>query len=923
MKRFLLALAMLMVFSFGLAQAADIELVGGKPTTGWYAPDTVQMDALVTFTFQLTNNYSCAMVAFTNGFEVYTTQSVANPGDPPNTYFDAVTGQGTAYDTLEIPNGWLYYTGHTLGKFDDVFWVENSANGQGIDTVGPGGVWTSGKAPGIAAGWSGPVWWVATTPHVEGDTLCIDSAWFRPSNDWIWSMMPPCDPASQFPTFGGPYCYHVYNVPNLPPVFDNCLPSNTYNHCSLASYDFDAHDQDTITGTVTYSYISGPKTTFNTATGAWTYQPTLADVGTSQQICVGADDGAGGTATCCMSLNFTNVAPTCVCLPDTPVVGYGQSKTVTCTGNKVDCDPIFWFADLSPSPNASFAQNGDNGELTFSPKAVNDTVGIYCFTLGVTDTKDTSYCVKCFKVVSIIPKWDVVIENATNAIPGQFKDVCVWVESTPTAVKFGGFDMLLAYDASVLNFQGATKGTIFTECAWEYFTYRFGPFGNCGNQCPSGMLRVVGMAEVNNGPYHPTCFGNPDPGVPFSLFCMTFYVTNSSLYDCMYFPIRFFWFDCGDNTLSSKDGDTLWISKNVYDKVGFEPPQGYDTTQVWSWAHGIPYSYTEITDIAWDANNDGVPEYFPTYTGAQEMCDDTVGWYWGCITEDQQGNCIDSEYLPKAPIRDINFFNGGIDVMCVDTMDDRGDINLNGVKNEIADAVMFTNYFIYGLDVFHINRLAQIAATDINADGLTLSVADLVYLVRIIVGDALPYPKLAPVTANYTNDGGVLSIDAQMGAAYAVIQGNVTPELLASQMDIKYAYDAEANVTRVLVYSLEGHGFSGEFLNANGNVVSIELGSYEGAVVKLNNIPANFALNQNYPNPFNPTTMISFNLPVASDYTLTIYNVTGQQVAMFTDRAEAGTVEIEWNASTMASGVYFYKLTAGNFSDTKKMVLLK
>jgi flagellar hook assembly protein FlgD len=127
----------------------------------------------------------------------------------------------------------------------------------------------------------------------------------------------------------------------------------------------------------------------------------------------------------------------------------------------------------------------------------------------------------------------------------------------------------------------------------------------------------------------------------------------------------------------------------------------------------------------------------------------------------------------------------------------------------------------------------------------------------------------------------------------------------------------------VLVYSFEGNGFSGEFLNANGNVVSIELGSYEGTVVKTTEIPANFALNQNYPNPFNPATTISFNLPVASEYTLTVYNVTGQVVTQFAGEAEAGVVSLEWDASMNASGIYFYKLNAGDFSATKKMVLLK
>jgi len=79
----------------------------------------------------------------------------------------------------------------------------------------------------------------------------------------------------------------------------------------------------------------------------------------------------------------------------------------------------------------------------------------------------------------------------------------------------------------------------------------------------------------------------------------------------------------------------------------------------------------------------------------------------------------------------------------------------------------------------------------------------------------------------------------------------------------------------------------------------------------------------NYPNPFNPSTNISFSLPVASDYKLTIYNVTGQMVEEFNGHSDAGTVSHAWDGSRTASGVYFYRLTAGDFAETKKMMLLK
>jgi hypothetical protein len=265
-----------------------------------------------------------------------------------------------------------------------------------------------------------------------------------------------------------------------------------------------------------------------------------------------------------------------------------------------------------------------------------------------------------------------------------------------------------------------------------------------------------------------------------------------------------------------------------------------------------------------------------------------------------------------------------VDIACAESLDARGDINLNEIANEIADAVLFSRYFIYGLGVFTTNMQGQIAATDVNADGLALSVADLVYQIRIIVGDANPFPKLNPVEVNYTVDNGTIAVDQEVGAVFVEVQGMSDVDALASNMETKYAYNAESNTTRILVYSMEkGQTISGEFLRVNGDVLNIEMATYDGAPVVAHKLPTNFALNQNYPNPFNPTTTISFNLPVRSDVTLTIYNVTGQKVADFSGSYDAGEQSIEWDATNFASGIYFYKLTANNFTDTKRMVLVK
>ncbi len=96
-----------------------------------------------------------------------------------------------------------------------------------------------------------------------------------------------------------------------------------------------------------------------------------------------------------------------------------------------------------------------------------------------------------------------------------------------------------------------------------------------------------------------------------------------------------------------------------------------------------------------------------------------------------------------------------------------------------------------------------------------------------------------------------------------------------------------------------------------------------------NVLPGGFTLNQNYPNPFNPTTVISYSLPVKSEVTVTIYNLLGQSVRVFRQGEQStGEHSISWDATdasgnTVASGVYFYRLTSGDFAVSRKMVLLR
>ncbi|MDD5361655.1 MAG: T9SS type A sorting domain-containing protein [Ignavibacteria bacterium] len=91
-----------------------------------------------------------------------------------------------------------------------------------------------------------------------------------------------------------------------------------------------------------------------------------------------------------------------------------------------------------------------------------------------------------------------------------------------------------------------------------------------------------------------------------------------------------------------------------------------------------------------------------------------------------------------------------------------------------------------------------------------------------------------------------------------------------------------------------------------------------------NGLPVNYSLSQNYPNPFNPVTKINYALPKSGFVTLKIYDILGRQiVTLINETKNAGDYSVDFNASSLNSGVYFYRLEANGFSDTKKMLLIK
>jgi len=710
------------------------------------------------------------------------------------------------------------------------------------------------------------------------------------------SLLVGCDPIEQItPTFVGGLLTIVNQEPEL-----TCPEDMTVHFGTTVVFDVTGSDPDNCE-TLVYSLVKAPDgptpaaASINATTGHVTWATGGDDV-CDNTIVVRLTDKCGAFVDCDVEVCVYNDKPA---FTDVAETGW-MDATIYCvmgillSGGVESDDP-----DDGPSaPHytiASFDGPTDFG----SGLQINSTTGAWTWDIADDDmdyTGDFELCIAVDDGAAVcdpcspenadtvclaihVTGYFIVIETEDGEGSGviQGTTASVSIDLLDLGMPYdpiGGYDFLIAYDASALTALNAEPGELI-DTEFEYFTYRF--VDNCGGGCPTGLLHIIAMRESNDG------ITNTAPPVtgPGELAQINFRVTSDLTMECQFVPIRFFWRDCGDNTLSDESGNILFLGLHVYDFEG-----------------------TEITD-----------PYEFGYSGPMADCYDTV-----------------STDPFKAPLGAILFKNGGIKIICVDDIDDRGDVNLNGILYEVADAVVFTNYFIVGMNAFTINQAGQTAATDVNADGTPLSVADLVYLIRIIVGDALPYAKLTPSDPiDIAFNGSVVDLrgTTEVGAALFVFDSEIIPTLAenASHMDIKYGY--ADGTTRVLIYSMEHNALtSGDIFNIEGkaNLVGVEAADNFGAPLEVARtiiVPTEFALHQNYPNPFNPETVIGLALPVASNWNIAIFNVSGQKVQEFSGYSEAGVVQVVWDATNVASGMYFYKATTDQFSATKKMVLLK
>lgn len=166
-------------------------------------------------------------------------------------------------------------------------------------------------------------------------------------------------------------------------------------------------------------------------------------------------------------------------------------------------------------------------------------------------------------------------------------------------------------------------------------------------------------------------------------------------------------------------------------------------------------------------------------------------------------------------------------------------------------------------------------------------------------------------TATEINNSGFeieRSYDSKSFFTVGFVRGNGTT---TEPRSYSFIDDIQLSSTQSVYYRLKQVDFNGDV--DYSNVVSVVIGT-----------PIEFALDQNYPNPFNPSTIIKYSIPQRNNVSLKIYDILGNEIAVLVNETkEAGSYNVQYNASALSSGVYFYSIQAGDFFESRKMILMK
>ena len=233
-----------------------------------------------------------------------------------------------------------------------------------------------------------------------------------------------------------------------------------------------------------------------------------------------------------------------------------------------------------------------------------------------------------------------------------------------------------------------------------------------------------------------------------------------------------------------------------------------------------------------------------------------------------------------------------------------------------------------------------VATSDANKVALDLSADEPLGGVVVALKFAEPGTNVICTKADFT--GGIadyIADDGQSGAKFTIIDNEkktvlavaipftakAIPQGEGTFLNLEFKGEGKVRLEETTI----SHQTGISLVNAKAQELKFDFNPIELTPSKIQALPKDFSLGQNYPNPFNPTTTVSYALPTSAYVKLVVYNILGQKVKTLVDEEQtAGFRQVVWNGQndrgeTVGSGIYFYRIQAGDFIKTAKMSLLK
>jgi hypothetical protein len=453
-------------------------------------------------------------------------------------------------------------------------------------------------------------------------------------------------------------------------------------------------------------------------------------------------------------------------------------------------------------------------------------------------------------------------------------------------------DILIEFENADLTFEGSQAGDALKRLGWESFACRQELAQDCEGNCPTSLLRIIASPGYVTDPEMMSKLQIPDGG---EIAKLKFLVQRSRGSNCYLAPIRFSWRTCGNNSLLSTNGDSLFSVTRVID---YEAIEG---------------EWNEVLVLKDITGTDSDQTYS---IGGKFASPDTTNDVICC-----NGGVV--------------FIDGGVEIGCVD-IDVYGDVNLDGIIDR-KDLRLLAKAIMRGPDVLIMSksaRRAAMAASDVNRDGLPLTIADLMTLdsmirrgdywsgvendsrdsVRLIVKDTL-LSILSSVAVN--NICAIIECDSS-----ARIK-NLSKLNMIGQYDTTYRRMTLLLFTDTNSVTIEAP------LVGKRNLLSLPRGSKlveaqaadtagSQLVMYLNDsqLPSRFGLAADELNPADSTIRISLFLPELADWTVLIHEWNGRVRDLFTGRG-SGSATIDWKTSGIPKGDYRCSAMAGSNTITR------